>query len=169
MKGVPIPCQKGTIRESESVHHSVKHINLQVFFWTGACPHCRIESLVESCWSICTKHQSWQGFVYPILRVWMDPHVSANTVFSWNQSENLEWWKHEHKLETLMFLFTTTQIALIKTPLDRPNRSPFANHRSSQGHKLTKEPFWMHSITKSQLTSALSQYEILNVVHIDIL
>ena len=71
----------------------------------------------------------------------MDPHVSGKTVFSSNQSETLEWWKHEHKVGNFIILFTTTQIALIKTPLDRPNRSPFANHRSSQGHKLTKEPF----------------------------
>ena len=67
------------------------------------CPHCRIESLVESCWPICTKHQSCQAFVYPILRVWMDTHVSAKTVFSSNQSETSSGGKHEHKVGNCIF------------------------------------------------------------------
>ena len=48
----------------------------------------------------------------------MDPHVSGKTVFSSNQSETLEWWKHEHKVGNFIILFTTTQIALIKLSLD---------------------------------------------------
>ena len=70
-------------------------------------------------------------------------HVSGKTVFSSNQSETSSDGSMNVKLEIVMFLFTTTQIALINTSLDRPNRCLLR----TIGALMSKRHWWLFWIT----------------------